>query len=225
MCGYNHHANQILFSQRNTLVPVTVISQCNEQPTVNIPSFNSNYKCLSFFGNTMNTISVNRSNDLQCYKTDLSGFKFEKHMVILNHPHVEFFTGDVMQWITMELELVDMSWTGLSIDLLYDLSKSSHPCVSIFLFVMRRHYSLSKLFNSLTDHDFGRNWQNEYQFQQQFTPPAAFLDRWIFHMQCPQILQQEDEKQSCKLGKIPMQIFLANIDKETDGASLCLPEN
>lgn len=46
-----------------------------------------------------------------------------------------------------------------------------------------RHRSLSKLFDSLTDHDFGRSWQDEYQFQQQSTPPAAFLDRRIFHMQ------------------------------------------
>lgn len=62
------------------------------------------------------------------------------------------------------------------------------PSVDFFLFFLpftswTRHHSLSKLFNSLTDHDFGRSWQNEYQFQQQSTPPAAFLDRRIFYMQ------------------------------------------
>lgn len=44
-------------------------------------------------------------------------------MIILIQVHVEIFAGDVMQWIAMELELEDMSWTELSIDLLYDLSK------------------------------------------------------------------------------------------------------
>lgn len=61
------------------------------------------------------------------------------------------------------------------------------PSVDFFFFLpftfWTRHCSLSKLFDSLTDHDFGRSWQNEYQFQQQPTPPAAFLDRRIFHMQ------------------------------------------
>lgn len=55
-----------------------------------------------------------------------------------NSSHVEIFAGDVMQWVAMELELEDISWTDLSIDLLYDLSKLFQLCVSIFLFVIRR---------------------------------------------------------------------------------------
>jgi len=60
------------------------------------------------------------------------------------------------------------------------------PSVDLFFLPFTswtRHRSLSKLFDSLTDHDFGRSCQNEYQFQQQSTPSAAFLDRRIFHMQ------------------------------------------
>lgn len=37
-------------------------------------------------------------------------------MIILTHLQVEIFTRDVMQWIAMELELEDRSWTDLSIN-------------------------------------------------------------------------------------------------------------
>lgn len=41
-----------------------------------------------------------------------------------------------MQWVAMELELEDRSWTDFSIDLLCDLSEYFQLSVSVFLFVM-----------------------------------------------------------------------------------------